>query len=212
MYAVVKTGGKQYKVAIGDKLRVEKLVAEEGASINLGDVLMVADGDNITVGSPVLDTSVTATVVGHGRDKKIKVFKMKRRKNYRRTQGHRQSFTEVEITGIGDVKGEATPATAKKAAPKPAVEKQADAAPAPAKETKATAKDTGPDGVGDNLTTINGIGPVIEKKLHALGVTTFQQIVELDQARMDEINEQLSFKGRIEREEWVEQAKELIKG
>lgn len=210
MYAVVKTGGKQYKVAIGDKLRVEKLVAEEGASVDLGEVLMVADGDNITVGEPVLDTTVTATVVGHGRDKKIKVFKMKRRKNYRRTQGHRQSFTEVEITGIGGAKAAPKPAAEKKEAKKPAAEKKAEAKPA----EKAAAKehDHGPDGVGDNLTTINGIGPVIEKKLHGLGITTFQQIAELDQARMDEINEQLSFKGRIEREEWVEQAKELIKG
>ncbi len=210
MYAVVKTGGKQYKVAIGDKLRVEKLVAEEGDSVNLGDVLLVADGDNITVGSPFLDTAVTATVVGHGRDKKIKVFKMKRRKNYRRTQGHRQSFTEVEITGIGGAKAAAKPkpAAEKKAAPKPAPEK----APEKVAEPAAKEHDHGPDGIGDNLTTINGIGPVIEKKLHGLGITTFQQIAELDQARMDEINEQLSFKGRIERENWVEQAKELIKG
>jgi len=210
MYAVVKTGGKQYKVAIGDKLKVEKLLAEEGDSVNLGDVLLVADGDNITVGSPFLETAVTATVVGHGRDKKIKVFKMKRRKNYRRTQGHRQSFTEVEITGIGDAKASAKPkpAAKKKAAPKPAPAKAAEKKEAPA----AKEHDHGPDGVGDNLTTINGIGPVIEKKLHGLGITTFQQIADLDQARMDEINEQLSFKGRIEREEWVEQAKELIKG
>jgi len=210
MYAVVKTGGKQYKVAIGDKLRVEKLVAEEGDAVNLGDVLMVADGDDITVGSPFLDTAVTATVVGHGRDKKIKVFKMKRRKNYRRTQGHRQSFTEIEITGIGGEKAAAKPAAEKKAAPKPAAEKAPEkkSAPAPAAEEH----DHGPDGIGDNLTTINGIGPVIEKKLHGLGITTFQQIADLDQSRMDEINEQLSFKGRIEREQWVEQAKELIKG
>ena len=203
MYAVVKTGGKQYKVAIGDKLRVEKLIAEEGDSVSLGSTLMVADGDNVTVGSPTLDAAVTATVIGHGRDKKIRVFKMKRRKNYRRTQGHRQSFTEVEITGIGDSVAAATPA------PTPAKE-EAKAEPKAAAVAQAVEHDHGPDGVGDNLTTINGIGPVIEKKLHAMGVTTFKQISELDQARMDEINDQLSFKGRIEREEWVEQAKKLI--
>lgn len=199
MYAVVETGGKQYKVAIGDKLKVEKLIADEGASIDLGRVLMVADGDDISVGEPTLDTSVSATVIGHGRDKKIRVFKMKRRKNYRRTQGHRQYFTEIEITGIGDVK--ADPALADKSKPKVA----------PAKvEEQETMQDTGPDGVGENLTEINGIGPVIEEKLHGLGITTFEQIAELDQARIDEINEQLSFKGRIEREEWVEQAQKLI--
>ena len=199
MYAVVETGGKQYKVAIGDKLKVEKLMAEEGASIDLGRVLMVADGENIQVGAPTLDTSVSATVIAHGRDKKIKVFKMKRRKNYRRTQGHRQYFTEVEITGIGDVKAE--PSAVKKSKP----------ASKSAKSAKTeTNPDTGPDGIGDNLTEINGIGPVIEEKLQGLGITTFKQIAELDQDRIDEINEQLSFKGRIEREEWVEQAQKLI--
>ena len=200
MYAVVETGGKQYKVAIGDKLKVEKLAAEEGASIDLDRVLMVADGDNVQVGQPLVETAVSATVVSHGRGDKIKVFKMKRRKNYRRTQGHRQSYTEIEITGIGGKSAAKKPA-AKAEAKKPAAKKEA----APEKTA-----DTGPDGVGDDLTTINGIGPVIEKKLTALGITTFKQIAELDQDRIDEINEQLSFKGRIERENWVEQAKELI--
>lgn len=118
MYAVVKTGGKQYKVAIGDRLKVEKLDAETGSSISLGDVLMVADGESIDVGAPSLETPVTATVLSHGRGDKIKVFKMRRRKNYRRTQGHRQDYTEVQITGIGDtsapvaeVEVEASPAT-----------------------------------------------------------------------------------------------------
>ena len=100
MYAVVETGGKQYRVAVGDKLKVEKIAAEEGESINLGRVLMVSDGENVTVGSPDLETPVTATVVSQGKAGKIKVFKMKRRKNYRRTQGHRQDYTEIEITGI----------------------------------------------------------------------------------------------------------------
>ncbi|MEM7194566.1 MAG: 50S ribosomal protein L21 [Pseudomonadota bacterium] len=200
MYAVVETGGKQYKVAIGDKLKVEKIAAEEGASIDFDRVLMVADGDDVTVGTPLVETAVSATVVGHGRGDKIRVFKMKRRKNYRRTAGHRQHYTELEITAIGGAKAAAK--KTKKAA-KPKAEKKA--------EPKAEkAADPGADGVGDNLTTINGIGPVIEKKLLGLGITTFKQIAELDQDRIDEINEQLSFKGRIEREEWVEQAKKLI--
>lgn len=193
MYAVVKTGGKQYKVVIGDKLKVEKLAAEEGESVSLGNTLMIADGDNITVGEPVLDTAVTATILSHGRDKKIRVFKMKRRKNYRRTQGHRQSFTEVEITGIGG----------SVATPKPA--------PAAVEAVTAPVEhDHSPDDIGDNLTTINGIDSVIEKKLHDLGITTFQQIADLDQERIDEINDQFSFNGRIEHEEWVDQAKQLI--
>jgi large subunit ribosomal protein L21 len=199
MYAVVETGGKQYKVAIGDKLKVEKLVAEAGTSVDLDKVLMVADGDDVSVGAPILDTTVTATVISHGRAKKIRVFKMKRRKNYRRTQGHRQYFTEIEITGIGD--------TVANPAPKKQANSKAESDSTAQPESLA---DTGVDGVGDNLTEINGIGPVIEEKLKDLGITTFAQIAELDQARTDEINEQLSFKGRIEREQWVEQAQKLI--
>ncbi len=102
MYAVIESGGKQYKVAVGDKLKVEKLAVAEGDSLNLQRVLMIADGEQVSVGDPLLEKTVTAVVVAHGRARKIKVFKMKRRKNYRRTQGHRQAFTEIEITAIGD--------------------------------------------------------------------------------------------------------------
>ena len=102
MFAVVETGGKQYKVAVGDRVKVEKLAAEAGESVSLDRVLMVADGENVSVGSPVLDgRSVSAKVLSHGRADKIRIFKMKRRKGYRRSQGHRQSFTELEITDIG---------------------------------------------------------------------------------------------------------------
>ncbi|GJL83051.1 MAG: 50S ribosomal protein L21 [marine bacterium B5-7] len=101
MYAVVETGGKQYKVAVGDTLKVEKLPVEAGESISLDRVLMVADGENVEVGKPVLEgRAVAATVLAQGRGEKIRVFKMKRRKGYRRTQGHRQSYTELEITSI----------------------------------------------------------------------------------------------------------------
>lgn len=104
MYAVIKTGGKQYKVAVGDKLKVEKLVAAEGASVEIGQVLMVADGEHISTDQPAAQIAVSAIVLGHGRGTKIRVFKMKRRKHYRRTQGHRQSYTEIQITAIGDEK------------------------------------------------------------------------------------------------------------
>lgn len=101
MYAVIVTGGKQYRVAVGDVLRVEKLSADAGASLNLDQVLMVADGDNISLGGPVLSgASVTATVKSHGRGDKIRIFKMRRRKHYRKHAGHRQDYTEIEITGI----------------------------------------------------------------------------------------------------------------
>jgi len=101
MYAVIESGGKQYKVAVGDKLRVEKLAADEGAQIAAGRVLMVADGARITTGAAdTAGAAVKATVVGHGRADKIRVFKMKRRKDYRRTMGHRQQYTEIVITAI----------------------------------------------------------------------------------------------------------------
>ena len=108
MYAVIETGGKQYKVAVGDKLRVEKLAADAGAQVALGRVLMVADGERLTAGQPAANLAVSATVIGHGRGEKIRVFKMKRRKNYRRTMGHRQSYTEIVITAIegGDGDGD----------------------------------------------------------------------------------------------------------
>lgn len=101
MYAVIQTGGKQYRVAEGSTLKVEKIAADEGASIELDKVLMVADGDNVTVGAPYVDGGkVTATVKKHGRGKKVMIVKFRRRKHQLKRQGHRQSFTEIEVTGI----------------------------------------------------------------------------------------------------------------
>jgi large subunit ribosomal protein L21 len=101
MYAVIKTGGKQYRVEIGNKLKVETLPAEAGSEILLDQVLMVADGGNISTGKPLLDQAkVNATVIGHGRHDKIRIFKMRRRKHYQKHQGHRQNYTEIQITGI----------------------------------------------------------------------------------------------------------------
>ncbi len=101
MYAVIRTGGKQYKVAAGGKLKVETLPAEVGSEIEINDVLMIADGDDIKIGAPVLaGASVKATVLSHGRGEKVMIFKMRRRKHYRKTQGHRQNYTEIRIDGI----------------------------------------------------------------------------------------------------------------
>lgn len=101
MYALIQTGGKQYRVAEGDVLKVEKLVADTGASVDIDKVLMVADGDDIKVGSPYIDGGkVSATVKSHGRGKKVKIIKFKRRKHHMKRQGHRQWYTELEITGI----------------------------------------------------------------------------------------------------------------
>ena len=101
MYAVFKTGGKQYRATTGDVLKVEKIEAEKGATVELDQVLMVGEGEDVKIGAPYLEGGkVTATVVDHGRHKKIKVIKFKRRKNYRKQMGHRQYFTQIEITGI----------------------------------------------------------------------------------------------------------------
>ena len=101
MYAIIKTGGKQYQVATGDRLQVEKLDGNVGDSIELHEVLLVADGDAITVGQPVVEgAKVVATITDQGRHKKIRVFKKKRRKGYRLKQGHRQSYTSLKIAEI----------------------------------------------------------------------------------------------------------------
>jgi large subunit ribosomal protein L21 len=101
MHAVIKTGGKQYRVAPGDTVKVETLAAEVGQQVTLSDVLAVSNGDDVKVGSPfVAGAAVVATVVGHGRHDKVTIFKMKRRKHYQKHQGHRQNFTELRIDSI----------------------------------------------------------------------------------------------------------------
>lgn len=101
MYAVVKTGGKQYKVAAGEKLKVEQIPADVGAEVVLDQVLMVAEGESVRVGQPVVSgAAVKATVVAHGRHDKVKIFKMRRRKHYQKHQGHRQNYTELRIDSI----------------------------------------------------------------------------------------------------------------
>lgn len=101
MYAVIKTGGKQYKVAAGEKLKIESLGVEVGEQVTLDQVLMVVDGANVSIGSPIVaGAKVEATVLSHGRGKKVKIFKLRRRKHYKRQQGHRQNYTEVVIGDI----------------------------------------------------------------------------------------------------------------
>jgi large subunit ribosomal protein L21 len=101
MYAVIQTGGKQYRVSEGDTIKVEMLKAEQGASVELDKVLMITNGDDVKVGAPYVEGGkVTATVKAHGRGKKVNIIKFKRRKHHMKRQGHRQWFTELEVTGI----------------------------------------------------------------------------------------------------------------
>ncbi len=203
MYAVVKTGGKQYRVAVGDKVKVESINAQEGDKVTLDQVLMIGDGDNVEVGTPTLDKSVEATVLSNGRGKKLRVVKFRRRQNSRTRTGHRQNYTELEITAIGGKAAAKKPA-AKKAAPK--------AAPKKEEAPKAAPKKAAKKAEGDDLSKISGVGPVIVGKLEGMGITTFQQIADFTADDIARIDEELNFKGRIERDEWVKQAKEFLKG
>jgi large subunit ribosomal protein L21 len=101
MYAIIKSGGKQYRVQSGEQLRVEALTGDVGSKVSFGEVLLVGAGDGVKVGAPLVSgAQVNATVVGQGRGEKVKIFKMRRRKHYQKSQGHRQSYTEVRIDDI----------------------------------------------------------------------------------------------------------------
>jgi large subunit ribosomal protein L21 len=210
MYAVVKTGGKQYRVVVGDKLKVESLDVQEGDKVTLDQVLMIGDGDSVEVGTPTLAKTVEATVLSNGRGKKLRIVKFRRRQNSRTRTGHRQNYTELEITAIG---GKA--AAKKAAAPKKAAATEKAVAPEKAAAPKAAAKkEAAPKKAakaGDDLSKISGVGPVIVGKLEGLGINTFQQIADFTAEDIIRIDEELNFKGRIDRDEWVKQATELAK-
>jgi large subunit ribosomal protein L21 len=113
MYAVIKTGGKQYKVAAGDKIKVEQMPADIGAEITIDQVLAVGAGEQISLGAPlVAGATVSATVVSHGRHDKVRIFKLRRRKHYKKQQGHRQNYTELLVSRIASPLGESTAAAA----------------------------------------------------------------------------------------------------
>ena len=205
MFAVIKTGGKQYKVAPADVIKVEKLDGDAGDQVAFDQVLMVG-GETTTVGGPlVTGASVTGEIVEQTREATILVFKKRRRQNSKRSRGHRQQVTLVRITDI--LTDGKAPAKAKAAKVEQPAAPQVEAAPAagtaaaPAVETAAPA---------DDLKKLSGVGPALEKKLHALGVTAFDQIAAWTAEDIARIDEELDFKGRIEREDWVAQAKALI--
>jgi large subunit ribosomal protein L21 len=197
MFAVLKTGGKQYKVQAGDILRVEKLAADAGETIQFNEILMLG-GDNLVVGAPLVDDAgVQAEVVDQIKgDKVINFVKRRRKHSSKRTKGHRQQLTLIKVT---DILSSGAAASGVKAAIGAG---SAPAAAAPAAAAPAAAG-------ADDLKALSGVGPALEKKLHAAGVTSFAQIAAWTEADIAEFDEKLSFKGRIEREGWVEQAKEL---
>jgi large subunit ribosomal protein L21 len=231
MFAVIKTGGKQYSVAAEDLLKVEKLAGEPGDIIELNEVLMVGN----TVGTPLVEGAmVTAEIVEQGRARKVIAFKKRRRQNSRRTIGHRQHFTKLQISEI--LTDGAKPSKKKAAAPKAepakvdAPAKEAKAETKKAAEPKAAKKETaakpkaeeakiadGPlfsapaDGAKDKLTDIKGIGPVAEKQLNEQGIMTYAQIAALTKADIEKVDEYMPFSAD-QINDWKAQAKEKAKG
>ena len=227
MFAVLKTGGKQYKVQSGDMLRVEKLAADAGETIQFNEILMLG-GDAPVIGVPfVADAAVQAEVIDQVKgDKVINFVKRRRKHGSQRTKGHRQKLTLVRVTdilnsgadksgvkaalGAGSVSATAiaavvAPAPKVKAA-KTAVAKPVAAKPVAEKSAAPKATETAS---GADLKKLSGVGPALEKKLIAAGVTSLEQVAAWTEADVSKIDEELSFKGRIDREGWIAQAKDL---
>ena len=191
MFAVIKTGGKQYRVAANDVLKIEKVVGDAGAIVHFAEVLAVGEGEAVSIGVPfVAGATVTAEVVEQGRSRKVIAFKKRRRQNSRRKRGHRQELTTVRIHEIltGGAKSTATAVKAPVAA----------AAPSTA--------------IVDDVTIIGGVGPALAKKLAGAGITSLTQIAAMDEGAIAKLDDELKLGGRTTREEWVEQAKELLAG
>ena len=247
MFAVLKTGGKQYKVQSGDVLRVEKLAANAGETVQFNEILMVGS----TIGSPLVSgAGVQAEVIDQIKDKKVIHFVKRRRKHgSKRTKGHRQQLTLLRIgdileSGAGDsgvkeavgagiagwtgveadqgqyaknraeksemkkrvVVGEAKAKPAEKAAKQDTVSAESDAS---ASSKPANLLTEARDGKPDDLKKISGVGPALEKKLHENGVFHFDQIMAWGPDEIAYMDDQLSFKGRIGRDEWIAQAEKL---
>ena len=209
MFAVLKTGGKQYKVSSGDILRVEKLAAEAGDTVQFNEILMV-DG---TVGKPLVEgAGVQAEVIEQIKGKKVIHFVKRRRKHgSKRTKGHRQHLTLLRVTDILASGADKSGVKAAMGAGSVSAAAVDTAAPAPKKAPKAAAKADTPAG-SDDLKKLSGVGPALEKKLLEAGVTSFAQIAAWTDEDVAAMDEKLSFKGRIEREGWIAQAKELANG
>ncbi|SJM34732.1 50S ribosomal protein L21 [Mesorhizobium delmotii] len=228
MFAVIKTGGKQYRVAANDLLKIEKVEGQVGDIVEIGHVLAHGEGENVTFGAPFVDGAlVTAEVVEQGKNRTVIAFKKRRRQNSRRKIGHRQLLTTVRIAEIllggakptkkaaakTEAKAEVAAKAEAKAEAAPKKEAKAEAAP---KETEAKATETAaplfktPKGEPDDLTVIKGIGPVAAGQLNEQGITTFAQIAKLSDKDVAKIDEHMPF-STDQIMDWREQAKELAK-
>ncbi len=216
MFAVIKTGGKQYKVAENDEIIIEKLDADTGSQVTFDEVLVVGSDGKSTIGAPlVAGASVVGEVTDQRKGDKIIIMKKRQRNTYRRKKGHRQLQTVVKITSIL-ADGKKAPAK-KKAAPKKAAAPKAEAAPKPApKKADTSAMDArgrlkGPQGDADDLKLIKGVGKVLEGKLNEAGIFHFWQVAALKGDQIEELEQEMSFPGRITRDDWVSQAAEFAK-
>ncbi|ESW86758.1 MULTISPECIES: 50S ribosomal protein L21 [unclassified Mesorhizobium] len=234
MFAVIKTGGKQYRVAANDLLKIEKLEANVGDIVEIGSVLAHGEGENVTFGAPFVDGAlVTAEVVEQGKNRTVIAFKKRRRQNSRRKIGHRQLLTTVRIAEIllggakpskkasakveaNEVKADVAPEAKAEAAPKEAkAKKEAKAEAAPKDEAKtetavAAPLFKAPKGEPDDLAVIKGIGPVAAGQLHEQGITTFAQLAKLSDKDVAKIDAHMPF-STDQINDWREQAKELAK-
>ncbi|CDX42417.1 50S ribosomal protein L21 [Mesorhizobium sp. ORS 3359] len=230
MFAVIKTGGKQYRVAANDLLKIEKLEAKVGDIVEIGNVLAHGEGENVTFGAPFVDGAmVTAEVVEQGKNRTVIAFKKRRRQNSRRKIGHRQLLTTVRIAEIllggakpskkaaakpeakAEAKAEvAAEAKAEVAAKEPKAKKEPKAEAAAGEEAKAAPLFKAPKGEPDDLTVIKGIGPVAAKDLAEQGIVTFAQLAKLTEKDIAKIDEHMPFSAD-QIKDWREQAKELAK-
>ncbi|ESZ18690.1 50S ribosomal protein L21 [Mesorhizobium sp. L48C026A00] len=226
MFAVIKTGGKQYRVAANDLLKIEKVEGQVGDIVEIGHVLAHGEGENVTFGAPFVDGAlVTAEVVEQGKNRTVIAFKKRRRQNSRRKIGHRQLLTTVRIAEIllggakptkkAAAKAEAKAEIAAKAEMKAEAAPKTEAEAAPKKEAKATETAAAPlfkapKGEPDDLTVIKGIGPVAAGQLNEQGITTFAQIAKLSDKDIAKIDEHMPFSAD-QITDWREQAKDLAK-
>lgn len=216
MFAVIKTGGKQYRVAANDVLKIEKLEGQVGDFVQIGEILAHGEGENATFGAPFVEgASVSAEIVAQGKNRTVIAFKKRRRQNSRRKIGHRQLLTTVRIDEI--LIGGAKPS--KKAAAKSEAKAEVGEEAAPrAKKAKAETASAAvaaplfspPAGEPDDLTVIKGIGPVAAGQLKEQGITTFAQLAVLTDADIAKIDEHMPFSAD-QISDWKAQAKELAK-
>ncbi len=209
MYAIVEIAGQQFKVAKDQKVYVHRLQEAEGSKVTFDNVMLIEDGGNVTVGAPAIEgAGVTAKILGHLKGDKVIVFKKKRRKGYRKKNGHRQYLSEIQIESIAASGVKKAKAEPKKEAKKAEVKTEAKKAAPKKAEVKTEAKKAAPKkatGKADDLKKIEGIGPKIAETLVAAGVTTFAELANTKPAKISEII--AGVRGNHVTDTWPKQAK-----